>query len=73
MNQKPDSKALLARTSKAKDSLKKKGHNQILPIYSFLYQDSDKQHLTKVQNALQGKITDNIITERIEDMADQVK
>ena len=72
MNKKPESADLRKRTETAKDKLKVSGHTQIVPVYHFLYKDSDKQHLTKVQNTLQLKVTDKEITERIEDMADQV-
>ena len=63
---------LKSRIEKAKNTLKDQGHTQILPVYKFLYKDSDQAHLNRVQNCLQGKITDQVITERIEDMADQV-
>lgn len=63
---------LAERINKAKNKLKESGHTQILPVYKFLYQKSDQQHLNRVQNCLQGKVTDKEITERIEDMSDQV-
>ena len=63
---------LKGRIEKAKDTLKENGHTQILPVYKFLYKDSDTAHLNRVQNCLQRKIEDKVITERIEDMADQV-
>ncbi len=73
MNQKTDSEELKYRIRLVKDDMKRTGHTQIIPIYKFLYQDSDEKHLTKLTNVLQMKVTDKQITERLEDLSSQVK
>jgi hypothetical protein len=72
MNEKQDSAELKGKVQVVKDNMKSKGHTQIIPIYKFLYQDSDEKHLTKLQNVLQLKVTDKGITNRLEDISDQV-
>lgn len=72
MNQKEDSVELKRRARVVKNIMKHAGHNQIIPIYKFLYQSSDEKHLTKLQNVLQMKVTDREIVERLEDIASQV-
>lgn len=73
MNQKEDAQELKEKTRIIKNTMKNRGHSQIVPIYKFLYQDSDEKHLTKLQNVLQLKMTDKMIVDRLMDMADQIK